>query len=158
MVGFTGIVISWRSVLSEILIPEYLGSIDVVIKTSNGEFLTYSIDEGKVAFKGAADLHDLAYEEHRVSRDLFTGIAAESAQYSVHVYPNRRFVDAHYSIIPLFAAVGALLIQVITASLFFLFDWAMKDEMSAQQLVLDIKRRFVRFISHEVRTPLNTGR
>ena len=158
VVGFVSTLLSWRSILGAHLIPEYSGSIDIVIKTSSGQYLTFNIDEGRGSFKGAADLHDPAYDEYRVSRDLFEHTTSDSTHYSVHVYPNERFVRRYYTSVPLMAAVGALLIQLLTASIFFLFDWAMEDEVSAQQAVLDTKRRFVRFISHEVRTPLNTGR
>jgi signal transduction histidine kinase/CheY-like chemotaxis protein len=40
--------------------------------------------------------------------------------------------------------------------IFFVYDYLMRRQSSEQALILDLKRRFVRFISHEIRTPLNT--
>jgi signal transduction histidine kinase len=54
------------------------------------------------------------------------------------------------------ATVGAVCIMVFTSLLFFLYDFYVRREFNAKKQLLEAKRKFVRFVSHEVRTPLNT--
>jgi signal transduction histidine kinase len=46
----------------------------------------------------------------------------------------------------------------VVSMIFLLYDFAVSRQSERQQVVLDTKRRYVRFISHEIRTPLNTIR
>jgi signal transduction histidine kinase len=46
--------------------------------------------------------------------------------------------------------------MVFTSLLFFLYDYYVRQEFNAKKHLLEAKRKFVRFVSHEVRTPLNT--
>lgn len=54
------------------------------------------------------------------------------------------------------ATVGAVCIMIFTSLLFFLYDFYVRREFNAKKHLLEAKRKFVRFVSHEVRTPLNT--
>ena len=56
---------------------------------------------------------------------------------------------------PRFATMGAVLIVIITSFIFFVYDLAVRREFIAKQQLLQAKRHFMRFVSHEVRTPLN---
>jgi len=47
-------------------------------------------------------------------------------------------------------------IILITSLFFFLYDFFVRQEFSAKKEMLEARRRFVRFVSHEVRTPLNS--
>ena len=42
------------------------------------------------------------------------------------------------------------------STLFFLYDRCVRKEFDARKELFDAKRQFVRFVSHEVRTPLNS--
>jgi signal transduction histidine kinase len=53
------------------------------------------------------------------------------------------------------AMVGAVLIVFVTSLIFFVYDFVVRREFSANQELLEAKRKFMRFVSHEVRTPLN---
>ena len=100
------------------------------------------------------------YAEHRHRGRLFSvkhDAELQDSDYYISIYPNEELLRQYYTHAPARSSVGALLIVLSLSVLFFVYDWAMKREVSARQLVLDTKRRFVRFISHEVRTPLNTG-
>jgi signal transduction histidine kinase len=44
---------------------------------------------------------------------------------------------------------------MFTSILFMMYDFFVRQEFHAKQAVIEAKRRFVRFVSHEVRTPLN---
>jgi signal transduction histidine kinase len=52
--------------------------------------------------------------------------------------------------------VGAVCIIVFTSLLFFLYDFFVRQEFNEKRSVLEAKRQFVRYVSHEVRTPLNS--
>jgi signal transduction histidine kinase len=45
---------------------------------------------------------------------------------------------------------------VVTASVFILYDFFVRRDINVKTELLDAKRKFVRFVSHEVRTPLNS--
>jgi signal transduction histidine kinase len=56
---------------------------------------------------------------------------------------------------PILASVGSVCIILLTSVFFFLYDsYVNKERLYARDL-LEAKRRFMRFVSHEVRTPLN---
>lgn len=53
-------------------------------------------------------------------------------------------------------SVGFFVVICLCTVLFGVYDYLMRHEAYERNLILDTKRRFVRFISHEIRTPLNT--
>ena len=52
--------------------------------------------------------------------------------------------------------VGAICIILFMSMLFVLYDFFVRREFNSKKELLEAKRKFVRFVSHEVRTPLNT--
>ena len=72
------------------------------------------------------------------------------------LYPSRDFVESYSTRNPVFATVGAVCIIVFTSLAFFLYDALVRHEFHNKQVILEAKRKFMRFVSHEVRTPLNT--
>ena len=58
----------------------------------------------------------------------------------------------------MFVALGAVGIIVFVSILFCLYDSCVRRDSTAKAQLLDAKRAFVRFVSHEVRTPLNSVR
>ena len=65
-------------------------------------------------------------------------------------------MDVYSTNNPLVATIGSVAIILFTSLLFFLYDFLVRKEFNAKKELLEAKRQFVRFISHEVRTPLNT--
>ena len=55
-----------------------------------------------------------------------------------------------------FVPLIAVLVMTLTSALFVAYDYYVRKEFNAKNQLLEAKRRFVRFVSHEVRTPLNT--
>ncbi|KAJ1435036.1 hypothetical protein B484DRAFT_417299 [Ochromonadaceae sp. CCMP2298] len=53
-------------------------------------------------------------------------------------------------------ALAADVLILACVAQFAVYDFYMRNEFTRADIVLDTKRRFVRFISHEMRTPLNT--
>ena len=60
-----------------------------------------------------------------------------------------------YVVLVLVLSVAVLTIA-FTLLFFFLYDRLVRNEITSKINLLDAKRNFVRFVSHEVRTPLNT--
>lgn len=53
-------------------------------------------------------------------------------------------------------ALGYIAVLLFSTVLFFLYDFFMRHQSHQRKIILEVKRRFVRFVSHEIRTPLNT--
>lgn len=102
-------------------------------------------------------MHDTRFSEYgrtiTLEDTVLSGVS--SRQYDLTVYPTEDFFAVYSTDNPMIATVGAVLIVVVTSLIFFLYDFVVRREFSAKQQLLQAKRRFMRFVSHEVRTPLN---
>ena len=83
-------------------------------------------------------------------------MAANSAVYTTTCYPNDEFAAEYKTKKPLYVAISAAAIIFFVSALFFLYDSCVSQEFDAKKELLEAKRQFVRFVSHEVRTPLNS--
>ncbi|CAB9501876.1 sensor kinase/phosphatase LuxQ (Partial), partial [Seminavis robusta] len=81
--------------------------------------------------------------------------APTSSSYVLTLYPNREFCDTYKTKNPQVSSIGAVLIVVAMSILFWLYDYFVRKEFNSKQQLLEAKRYFMRFVSHEVRTPLN---
>ena len=79
-----------------------------------------------------------------------------SAIYTLSLYPTNALFQTYSTANPSIAAVGSVCIILFTSILFMLYDFMVRKEFTTKDKLLESKRRFVRFISHEVRTPLNS--
>eukprot|EP00536_Pseudo-nitzschia_multiseries_P006328 jgi/Psemu1/255303/estExt_Genewise1Plus.C_1330004 len=57
---------------------------------------------------------------------------------------------------PKFATIGAICVMFFTVLMFLAYDFLVRREFSAKAELLKAKRHFMRYVSHEVRTPLNS--
>ena len=108
---------------------------------------------------GEGDLHDRGYDDFERSIDLTddaTLYSQYSAQYTLTLYPTADFFEVYSTDNPITATVGAVLIILFTSLLFFLYDFNVQREFNAKKDLLAAKRAFLKFVSHEVRTPLNS--
>jgi signal transduction histidine kinase len=71
------------------------------------------------------------------------------------LYPNEELFDVYSTQNPNVATAGTVCIIIFTSFLFILYDFFVRQEFHVKRSVLEAKRNFVRFVSHEVRTPLN---
>ena len=76
--------------------------------------------------------------------------------YTMTVYPSKDIYRDYRTSNPLFATIGCVLIITVMAFSFFTFDTCVRREFNAKNDLLEAKRKFVAFVSHEVRTPLNS--
>jgi signal transduction histidine kinase len=102
-------------------------------------------------------LHNPKFDRYRRSTLLTkTGLfSSSSASYTLTLYPNDELFDVYSTQNPHVATAGSVCIIIFTSLLFILYDFFVRQEFNVKQSVLEAKRNFVRFISHEVRTPLN---
>jgi signal transduction histidine kinase len=80
----------------------------------------------------------------------------KSPTYTLSLYPNHDFFEVYHTNNPKIAMIGAVCIILFTSLAFFLYDFFVRREFHAKQELLQAKRQFMRFVSHEVRTPLNS--
>jgi signal transduction histidine kinase/CheY-like chemotaxis protein len=148
--------IVWDEVLENVFANEVSG-IDCVLSTEN-QVYTYYVVDGNATFKGEGDLHDSEYDgylrEIALTADGF--FSGTSATYTLRLYPSDEFFEIYTTSNPTIATIGAVCIIIFTSLLFFLYDFWVRQEFNEKKELLEAKRKFVRFVSHEVRTPLNS--
>mmetsp|Transcript_331 Transcript_331/g.616 ORF Transcript_331/g.616 Transcript_331/m.616 type:complete len:888 (+) Transcript_331:132-2795(+) len=155
VVGYSIATFEWVDVFSGIL-PDYIEGIDCVLKA--GEFqYTFSFKDGEAVFKGAGDMHDEEYSSERHSSTLSLNSSTELyVPYQLDIYPRDSFYSIYNTDVPLIMCVSGVSVILFTSAIFFLYDYFVEANSAAQENILSAKRRYVRFISHEVRTPMNT--
>lgn len=155
MTGLVFATFVWEDLL-EGLFPVDTSGIDIVVSTKKDAY-TYTIVRGQVVLVGEGDLHQDAFSESRKGMDIaIDGLAEASVAFTINFYANDSFDEPFHSDSKNVAAIGAAALVVLTSCLFFLYDVLVLRQHNAQKQLLEAKRQFVRFISHEVRTPLNS--
>ena len=162
LVGLIAGSFSWTDILT-LLVPAYEGDVDVVVtgagyyeasEISDDYTFTYTIIDGAGSFSGVGDLHDKEYNDFgRVVEDMQF---MNTFTYKVTMYPRKSFVEKYETQNPLYVPIGSVLLICLCSLVFIGYDYAVSRHSVYQQVELDTKRKFVRYISHEVRTPLNT--
>jgi len=141
-------------------IPEDTDGIDYVIEAGD-LVLTYSIKQGVPLMVGTGDSHDRRFNSYRRTVDVLQGFIHStdtlfaSSTYTISFYPTERYISSFNSPLRWVFCFGSVSVIMLVTLLFVAYDYFMVRENTEQQAVLDTKRQFVRFISHEVRTPLN---
>lgn len=156
LVGFIFGAVFWSEVMQE-MFPKETSGIQCVFHTED-EFYTYDILEGSGVYMGEGDLHDTAYDEYKTQALLLDpeSMASGSAVYTTTCYPTDEFVAGYKTNKPLIISLAAVGIIVFVSALFFTYDTCVRHEFDEKKDLLEAKRQFVRFVSHEVRTPLNS--
>jgi len=103
--------------------------------------------------------------DYAVANTSYTGIPVNEkmAPYTIEVYPaesaREQFMQSNDNtvyVVLILVLVVSIMTIAFTFLFFFLYDRLVRNEIRAKISLLDAKRKFVRFVSHEVRTPLNT--
>lgn len=156
LVGFIFGAVFWGEVMED-MFPKDVVGVDCIFHTET-ESHTYEIFEGSAQWKGTGDFHDPKYDKYKRERELLDPLtmASGSAKYTTTCYPNDKFIDSYTTNAPVVIAICAVLIIAFVSLLFFVYDRCVRKEFDAKKDLLEAKRQFVRFVSHEVRTPLNS--
>jgi signal transduction histidine kinase/CheY-like chemotaxis protein len=155
-VGFATTSIHWQDVLENI-VPDYVDGLVCVVSTKTASY-TYEIRSGVPQLVGPGDLHNGfdKYGQSVVLNDFIETETETSAVYTLTIYPTKELLDTFSTNSPWAVSLGFLGVILICTCLFFVYDYLVQAEATKRKEILDMKRRYVRFISHEMRTPLNT--
>ena len=157
----------WNLVFYDLFSTEVSG-IDCVLESLDGSIVhTFEIRNGLPHYKGPGDFHKTYDEDLGVSVDLTDGLChprydvddapyTGSVEYRLTIYPTTTYYSSFYTRNPAIASVGAVLVIAFTSFLFWVYDGSVRKDMDQQQTIIQAKKTFLRFVSHEVRTPLNT--
>ena len=97
--------------------------------------------------------HDL---DDEVSTDLaFEDYFVNTTDITLSLYPTKAFYNDHQTQHTRAALFDSLVIIFMISLSFLTYDSCVRKVFTAKQDLLEAKRRFMRFVSHEVRTPLN---
>ena len=151
LVGFIFGAVYFVEVMED-MFPAGVTGVDCVFST-NEETYTYTIEDGAGKYSGEGDLHDTKYDSFKMSEVLIdpSTMAKGSAIYTTTCYPNDDFSTTYQTDNPRTSAIGAASIIVLMTVLFYMYDRCVKDEFDSKKELLESKRQFVRFVSHEVR-------
>ena len=125
------------------------------IESSISAFFATSLTKN-LLFRAEEDVHDDKHSKQRRSIVLTDQYLYNdmSPVYTVSLYPTDELNGIFSTSNPIHASLGAVAAIVITSLLFLLYDFVVRREVSAKTHLLEAKRAFMRFVSHEVRTPL----
>lgn len=156
LVGFISSAVKWQNVLVKVFSSTVSG-VDCVLQTQTQVF-TYHIANGEATLKGEGDLHSRQFSSFgRTIALVPPGVYSNaSATYTLSVFPSDHFFETYATANPAVATALAVFIIILTSVLFFVYDSCVRREFSDKKDLLEARRQFVRFISHEVRTPLNS--
>lgn len=134
-----------------------ISGIDAVFKTQD-RAVTFTVLNGQGTFVDVGDLHDRKYDEFEQTIELVDHVlfTEGSPTFYFSLYPNDGFASIYETNNPAVASLVTVGIMLFTCLAFFLYDWLVRREFHAKRSLLDARRQFMRFVSHEVRTPLNS--
>lgn len=171
--------IYWRDALRDLLPTGSMGVVIVFENACDVPPFAYEIS-GPVPVYLGAGMYNSTFEndpdlsvktnlmdvwEFGIAETSYTGIPVNQdiCPFTLRVYPRESSLEEFrkgndqtvYIVLVLVLSVAVLTIA-FTLLFFFLYDRLVRNEISSKISLLEAKRNFVRFVSHEVRTPLNT--
>lgn len=157
LVGFIFGIVDWVEVMTGIF-PEDTIGIDCVFGCDSKQ-ITFTLDKEvgpKVLCED--DCHETKYDKFMKTTAIIDSnlLSEGSVYYSMTCYPNDEFFESYHSGNPTRVAIGSVGIILFTSMLFFLYDFFVRREFQHKKELFQAKRKFVRFVSHEVRTPMNS--
>ena len=157
-VGFVVTSFTWTVLLEE-GVTILSNDMFMVFSTSDSDQFTARFVNGNVLVEGRGDLHDREYDmvSSSSSFTLLDTQAAVSVTYLIDIYPTKEFYDKFHTTVPMITTIFTAVMILSTAMLMTVYDRFMKQDTVTKRLLLEGKRQFVRFVSHEIRAPLNAA-
>jgi len=112
---------------------------------------SFKIVDGAPELVGIGDHHDDHFSEFGRSLVLNDFSDATPIVITLTVYPTEQIFSEYQTHAPRTVTVSIVAAISISAIFFLLYDFFMRGESRERRVILETKRRFVRFISHEVR-------
>jgi signal transduction histidine kinase/CheY-like chemotaxis protein len=157
LVGYIFGIVYWIEVMIDIFPKDTIG-IYCVFGDPIHQY-TYALDgNGPSTLICEDDCHDTKYDDLMMTTTIIDPnlLSDGSVTYEMTCYPNDDFFRTYRTKNPSTAAIGAVGIILFTSALFFLYDYFVRREFRSKKDLFEAKRKFVRFVSHEVRTPMNS--
>jgi signal transduction histidine kinase len=156
-VGVATLIFNWVELLTFDL--PFGSSVYCILETKTVKHVFF-LESNRAVYVGEDSSIDLSEKtDHFLSASRIVIQQADlltTTEYKLKFIPHVEFYNQYHSWLPLIACVACLLIISIISIIFSLFDFFTKREAAKNVALLDSKRIFVRFISHEIRSPLNT--
>ena len=157
LVGFIFGTIDWMEVMTEIFPRDTIG-IDCVFGDPAHRYTFTLGEDTSSTLLCEGDCHDTKYNDYMVTTTIVDPdlLSDGSVVNRMTCYPNDEFFRTYHTNNPTIAAIGAVGMILFTSLLFFLYDYFVRRELQHKKELFEAKRKFVRFVSHEVRTPMNS--
>ena len=155
MVGGIAALLVWDEIFENTFNSEVSG-IDCILEVGADAF-TYTVEDGVVRIVGEGDLHDRDYNHLRRTVVLTDSqlYSSDSPVYTLSIYPTPVFYAVYSTSNPITATVVVIVATLITSLAFLLYDVFVRREFRTKTALLQSKRAYMRYISHETRTPLS---
>jgi len=156
MVGVLMTQIVWTANMKDVFSKNVHG-IDIVLSTPTQE-VSYRVINGVPTYLGIGDFHDPKYDAFKMEGDVTLPgyFARQSVPYTIALYPSEDLYKMYATKNPYYSTIGGICIMIFTVLMFMAYDFLVRREFSAKHELLKAKRHFMRYVSHEVRTPLNS--
>lgn len=146
--GFTVSSIRFEKIL-ENAFADAVNGVDCVLSSKDeGPVFTYGVKDGLLFEKGYGDVHEK--DKTGYCRALNEDESYYSNPYSLCLYATDAYYESLSTSNPRTATIGAVLVIFVTSLIFLFYDFAVKREFHNKRELLEAKRRFMRFVSHEV--------
>jgi hypothetical protein len=159
VVGVVAVIFNWDELLTTTEITDGNTRLKCVVETSVGDntlhLHSFEVGYGQVSYLGAGADYN-GRDDHVAMQLSYGAELATSVKYTLHFGSTDHFYREHHTSTPIFASVACACIIILISALFFAYDMLVKREAVENKLLLDSKRVFVKFVSHEIRTPINT--
>jgi signal transduction histidine kinase/CheY-like chemotaxis protein len=164
LVGFTSVLFDWRTVLTSPL--SFSGSLDCVLFGPNTVF-TYEVSQSGSSNRCLGDCHDNEYDDMArhvrllpiATVGLLTAKTLDvdmETDYKMTCYPQSSYENSFRLQSAKIAVIVIVATMLFVSIVFALYDIMVGRQSLAKEQLLESKRAYVRFISHEIRTPINT--
>jgi hypothetical protein len=156
--GFTSSSLPFTDLLDTVFADSVSG-IDVVVSANAGALhsFTFRIKNGVVdavdynresnKFTGSHSF-DPYCRSLTQDKELYGGL--NSTDYEICLFATERFKETYATHNPRAATLFSVLVIFATSIFFMIYDMAMRNEVEHKKALLKAKRRFMKFVSHEV--------
>ena len=121
--------IAWERFFEGTL-PKGVKGFIVYVENDCGIGFTYEINGGDAELKGPGDLHDRQYDYLGVSSKFAVSVTSEECQYTINVYPTRKFEAVYETSNPAIYTSVVVLVFFFTAMVFILYDYLVTRRQS----------------------------
>jgi signal transduction histidine kinase/CheY-like chemotaxis protein len=146
--GYVLSAITWSNLMGGI-VPASVPGVQIVLTINEYDYL-FEIIESLAVFITRSHSSDSSHGG--VSLDMFDG----STKYYLRVENSEDFNDHYKTKAPIQATIIFTAMIVALSAVFYSYDHFVNKQILQKGIILETKQHFVRYISHEIRTPINT--